>query len=103
MEKPEPLFPAIAGCPNCGKRTRIKWESPKRLPAGIERIGALHCPACRKLFIRAVGGQEAVAALTDVLAHHSHANCEDETHDHSHEAKPFVRAQTDRYAYIEMP
>ena len=97
MNAPEPLFPALAACPACGKRTRLKWESPKRLPRGVERIAILNCHSCGKTFVRAVGTAEAIDALAQSLrAEHAHH------HGHDH-GEPNILGRTERYAYIEVP
>ena len=97
MDKPEPLFPAIAACPNCGKRTRLRWEAPKQLPRGVERVGILNCPACGGSFLRAVGTSEGIAALAQALReeHVRH-------HQHDH-GEPRILGRTERWAYIEVP
>jgi hypothetical protein len=96
MDKPEPLFPAIAACPNCGKRTRLKWESPKQLPRGVERVGILNCPSCGGAFVRAVGTPEGIDALAQLLR-------EQHRHEHHHDHGELkILGRTDRYAYIEV-
>jgi hypothetical protein len=97
MNKPEPLFPTVAACPVCGKRTRLKWESPKQLPRGVERIAVLNCHSCGKTYLRAVGTPEGIDALAQLLrAQHQHE------HHHDH-GEPRILGRTERYAYIEMP
>jgi len=39
--KPEPLFPTIAACPSCGKRTRLKVEKLSHVPRGVDGVGYL--------------------------------------------------------------
>ena len=96
MDKPEPLFPAIAACPNCGKRTRLKWEAPKQLPRGVERVAVLNCHSCGKTFVRTVGTPEGIDALAQALRErHQHEH----HHDHG-ELK--ILGRTGRYAYIEL-
>jgi hypothetical protein len=105
MDKPEPLFPTIAACPVCSKRTRLKWESAKQPPPGLERIAFLNCHACGKLFIRAVGTPDGIASLASSLQER-HQHDHDHTHgEHCHhegyEAR--ILGRQARYAYIEMP
>src|SRR5215470_13807394 len=97
MDQPEPLFPAIAACPVCGKRTRLKWESPKRLPRGVERIGVLDCRSCGRTFVRAVGTPEGVTALAQALRE------EHVRHHHHDHGEPAILGATERGAWIEMP
>jgi hypothetical protein len=109
MDKPEPLFPTIAACPVCSKRTRLKWESAKQqLPPGLERLALLNCHACGKAFVRAVGTPEGIASFASSLQarhqhHHDHVHGEHGEHcDHEHYEARIVGRQ-DRYAYIELP
>ena len=97
MDKPEPLFPTIAACPNCGKRTRLRWESPKVLPPGIERIAVLQCPSCRGAFVRAVGTPEGITAFASALRQ------EHVRHHHHDHGEPRILGHTERWAYIELP
>jgi hypothetical protein len=97
VDKPEPLFPALAACPACGKRTRLKWESPKQLPRGVERIAVLSCHACGKTFVRAVGTPEGIDTLAQLLRE------EHVRHHHHDHGEPRILGRTERTAYIEMP
>jgi len=106
-DKPEPLFPEIAACPVCGKRTRLKWESPKQLPGGLERIALLNCRACAKRFARAVGTPEGIDSFAASLQaeidhHHGHHHAPGEHCGHDHGQVTIVSRQ-ERYAYIEIP
>ena len=97
MDHPDPLFPAIAACPACGKRTRLKWQSPKRLPPGVDRIAVLNCHSCGGTFMRAVGTPEGIDALAAAL------RAEHVQHHHHDHGEPRILGRTERYAYIEMP
>jgi hypothetical protein len=97
MDRPEPLFPALAPCPVCGKRTRLKWESPKQLPRGVERIAILNCHSCGKSYSRAVGTPEGIDALAAALREEHR-----EQHHHDH-GEWKILGRTERYAYIELP
>ncbi len=99
--KPEPLFPTIAACPNCGKRTRVKMEQSFPVPRGVDGVGYLRCFPCNKRYFRTVGTAEGIAAFALALAIESHGHSPEEELTHHHDPLTIV-GQTDKYAFIDI-
>ena len=109
MSKPEPLFPAAANCPGCGKKIRIKWAAPDDLAPGLTGLGQMKCLHCRANHIRAVGPDDAIQHAARILAMKYHAACGHDhgdaghDHDHGHDHGVAVVAGGDKFAYIKLP
>lgn len=108
MSKPEPLFPASANCPDCGKKTRIKWALPREISAGLSGLGRMKCLHCGATHVRAVGPAPAIEQTAQLYATAFHAACgHDHDHDHGHDHDPmhgvFVVPGNDTFAYIKLP
>ena len=106
MSKPEPLFPASANCPDCGKKIRIKWASPSDIAAGLNGLGSMKCLHCGASHVRAVGPAEAIQETSRLIEMQYHQACghdhdNDHGHDHSHGIA--VIPGGDKFAYIKLP
>ena len=99
--KPEPLFPTIAACPICGKRTRLKTEKLSHVPRGVDGVGYLRCFPCNKRYFRTVGTAEGIAAFALALAIEAHGHAPTDEVTHSHDPLP-IFGQTDKYAFIDI-
>ncbi len=105
MSKPEPLFPPSAHCPDCGKKIRIKWASPRELSNGLNGLGHMKCLHCGANHVRAVGPEAAIQDACGAIAAQYHAAC---GHDHGHEGHDHnhgvvIVPGNDQFAYIKLP
>lgn len=106
MNKPQPLFPPSAHCPDCGKKIRIKWAPPRELMAGLIGMGHLKCLHCGANHVRAVGTDDAIQGTAQLFAQQYHAACEhDHGHDHGHDPMHGVSVIPGgtQFAYIKLP
>ena len=120
MNKPEPLFPPSANCPDCGKKIRIKWFSPRDIMPGLNGMGRLKCLHCGAHHVRAVGPADIIEETSHVIAAQYHQNCghdhgQDHDDDHGHESESASEHDHDHmhgvkvipgnetFAYIKLP
>jgi hypothetical protein len=104
MNKPEPLFPASAECPDCGKKTRIKWAQPRELTAGLNGMGSMKCLHCGAHHVRAVGPAEVIEETSRRFEMQFHAACgHDHGHDHEHSHGVTVIPGNEQFSYIRLP
>lgn len=104
MNKPEPLFPPSATCPDCGKKIRIKWAPPRALLPGLTGLGYLKCLHCSANHVRAVGPEDAIQGAAQLFAQQHHAACgHDHGHDHDHIHGVSVIPGGEQFAYIRLP
>ena len=117
MIKPEPLFPSAAQCPECSKKIRIKWASPREVFGGCNGLGYMKCLHCGANHVRAVGTEDAIQVTSQLFAaqydaacghdhgHEGHEGHEDheghEGHDHNHGVA--IVPGSDKFAYIKLP
>jgi hypothetical protein len=104
MIKPEPLFPPSGDCPECGKKTRIKWAQPRDVAPGLTGLGRMKCLHCGATHVRAVGPGAAIEKAARIYATLFHAACghdHDLDHDHTHGVS--VIPGGDSFAYIKLP
>ena len=105
MSKPEQLFPPSANCPDCGKKIRIKWDSPREVTAGLTGLGRMKCLHCGSTHLRAVGPEDAIQEASRLFAMQYHQDC---GHDHGHDGHDHMHGVavipgSDKFAYIKLP
>jgi len=105
MSKPEPLFPPSANCPDCGKKIRIKWATPREVVGGLNGLGRMKCLHCGSNHVRAVGPEDAIQEASRAIAAQYHQACgHDHGHDgHDHNHGVAIVPGNDQFAYIKLP
>lgn len=106
MNKPAPLFPSSAECPECSKKIRIKWMQQRQVAPGLTGLGQMKCLHCGASHMRAVGPVAAVEEAARIYATLFHAACgHDHSHDHGHDHMHGVSVVPggDNFAYIKLP
>ena len=108
MNKPEPLFPPAANCPECGKKIRIKWALPREILGGLNGLGHMKCLHCGANHVRAVGSVDAIQETSRMIAMQYHQACghdhgHDTGHEHEHMHGVSVIPGSDNFGYIKLP
>lgn len=102
MRKPELLFPPAANCPDCGRKIRIKWATPREVLGGLHGQGHMKCLHCGANHVRAVGSDDAIQETSRLFAMQYHQDC-GHAHGHDHMHGVAIVPGSDQFAYIKLP